>query len=91
MPESQEACSRDGRRFAYMAAEHGVFVDPRRSCVLVDGTAGPAFDQIWDHTVIFSPDGKPRAYIAKKGEKWFAVVDGQLGTQGTTKLQHPSL
>jgi len=77
--------SPDGKRFAY-TAHRG-----QKRVVVVDGESGPEYDDIGMgppllapgrpavmgyRSPIFSPDSKHVAYIARKDQKWFVVVDG---------------
>ena len=39
------------------------------------------YDDIMKGTPVFSPDGKRVAYSARKGGRWFVVVDGQAGPE----------
>jgi roadblock/LC7 domain-containing protein len=71
LPFFNPVFSADGTRFAYVAK------DDKKWSVVLDGHAGPEYDQIY--RVIFSPDGKRLAYAAKKGKEWVVVVDGQEG------------
>jgi hypothetical protein len=48
--------------------------------VVLDGQAGPEYDEILEGTPVFSSDGKRVAYGAGKGGKRFVVIDGQEGT-----------
>jgi Tol biopolymer transport system component len=66
--------SPDGKRVAYAGVqERGKVV------VVVDGQAGPAWHGVGDDSVCFSPDSRHVAYLARKGRRWCAVVDGQPG------------
>ena len=72
--------SDDGDHFAFVGR-----VGPKWS-VVVDGVAGPLFDQVGSgtlgdgpETVVFSQDGARFAYGAKRGERWHVVVDGEIG------------
>ncbi len=69
--------SPDGRRVAYRAK-----LDEKNQVVVVDGTPGESWDQVGDlglggpGDVAFSDDGRRVGYAGRKGEEWFAVVDG---------------
>jgi hypothetical protein len=68
--------SRDGRRLAYQAMDHG----PDGAAewrVVLDGRPGPAYDKI--DALQFSPDGGRVSYSATKGKEAFAVIDGKPG------------
>jgi len=52
-----------------------------KQLVLLDGQAGPEYDEICEGDPVFSPDGKCVAYTARKGDKWLVVVDGQAGPE----------
>jgi len=45
--------------------------------VVLDGKGGEGYDGI--QSLIFSPDGKRKAFAARTGKKWSVVVDGQAG------------
>lgn len=64
-------------RFTWIDGKWWETVKTQKRAVVVDGHAGPEYDQIADGTPAFSPDGKHVVYGAKLGTKWFAVVDGQ--------------
>ena len=83
------AFSSDGSHVAYIAKEDGEFV-------VLDGTKGPIYDGIGEGQMLLggkswiamapgppllSEDGKHVAYIARKGEKAFVVVDGTKGRE----------
>jgi Tol biopolymer transport system component len=44
----------------------------------VDGKEGPEYDGIGLSYTVFSPDGKRLVYGAKKADKWFVVLDGEV-------------
>jgi len=67
--------SPDSRRVAY-SAEMG-----EKCLVVVDGQAGPEYDDILEGSPVFSPDSSRVAYSARKGQKRFVVVDGQAGPE----------
>ena len=46
---------------------------------MVDGQAGPLFDQVSGDATRFSPDGKHFAYNATDGGRRFVVFDGHRG------------
>lgn len=52
---------------------------PGRTVVVLDGTPGPAFDDVRVETLVFSADGKRHAYVAVDGESEVVVVDGKPG------------
>ncbi len=80
------AFSYDSKHLTYRARRGA------RWSVVADGTPGPEFDDIspccltvfsngsarFSYT-IFSRDGKHFAYVARRGGKWLAVLDGRAG------------
>jgi Tol biopolymer transport system component len=52
-----------------------------KQAMVLDGVVGPEFDEIDKRTVVFSPDSKRLAYIAKKKKKSIVVVDGAAGKE----------
>jgi len=48
-------------------------------CVVVDGQAGPAFDEVGQPA--FSPDSKRFVYAVRKGAKWSVAVDHKAGAE----------
>lgn len=85
MPFSKALFSPDSKRFAYIALEDAPNppkpVQPERRTdvpkvcsVVVDGVKGKAYDVI--EKIIFSPDSKHIAYIARRGDSRLVVVDG---------------
>ena len=46
--------------------------------VFVNGKKGPVFDAISSFGVLFSPDSRKIAYVAKKSGKWHVVVDNKV-------------
>ena len=48
--------------------------------MVVDGQSGTEYDYIQDGPV-FSPDSRRVAYLALKGKKWVAVIDGVPGPE----------
>jgi len=64
--------SADGRHIAYIIrTDRGVRV-------VRDGKADEEFDEISDSWPVFSDDGGRLVYAARKGDQWFAVVDGKV-------------
>jgi len=63
--------SGNSARLAYVAREGKQFR------MVLDGQAGPRFDQIGPP--VFSPDGKHLAYAARQGKRWRVVRDGKAG------------
>ncbi len=59
-----------GRRLAYAAADAA-----GKWCVVVDGQAGPKFDQIGQ--MQFGPRGERFAYVVRRGDRQAVVLDGQ--------------
>jgi Tol biopolymer transport system component len=53
----------------------------KRTQVVVNGVAGPAYDDIVDGTLAFSPDGARVAYVAQKGKHRLVTVDGVAGPE----------
>jgi len=45
--------------------------------VVINGEEGEKYDGIEIWSLIFSPDSQRIAYVAKKGENWFVVIDGK--------------
>jgi hypothetical protein len=82
--------SEDGRVIAYRLTER----KEMRSCVVFDGTAGPAFDAVGPP--ILSRDGKVVAYWAGKNDRYFlrigdwngpsfdGITDPAISADGTT-------
>lgn len=62
-----------GRRFVYAA------LDGKRWRMVVDGTAGPLFDEVDVDSVVFSPDGRRVGYVAGDDQCVRAVVDAAVG------------
>jgi hypothetical protein len=46
--------------------------------VVVDGEAGPLFEGV--DSIVTAPDGKRLAYPVETNGKWYAAVDGKVGT-----------
>ncbi len=66
--------SPDGKQEAYLAQR------AKKWSLIVDGQAGPAYDDIYispSASTPFSPDGRHVAYSAKRDGKWLVVVDGE--------------
>ncbi len=75
IPAQSLIFSPDSRRHAYGGQRGGVVPqDPSTWVVVVDGKAGPEYDQV-DH-ISFSPDSRHVAYKARKDGKWTLIVDG---------------
>ncbi len=72
--ESSITFSPDGSRLAYVAR-----TDERRWVVVIDGMAGPAFDQaaFGPGGIVFSPDSLHVAYAAMMSSRPTIVIDGQ--------------
>ena len=49
--------------------------------MVVDGKEQKQYDSIMAGSLIFSPDSKHLAYVAKSGNKCFVVVDEKEGKQ----------
>ncbi len=49
--------------------------------MIVDGKAGPLFDEIGEGSFRFSSNSQHTAYFAKQGGSWMAVLDGKTGPQ----------
>jgi len=64
------AISRDGRHVAYCT---GTLSGPAVA-VFVDGKTGARYDEVFE--LLFSSNGARLAHFARKGAKYFAVVDG---------------
>ena len=77
-------------RIADMGAEHGPLAfspDGRhvactvhrddKVCALLDGKAGPLFDEVEEGSFAFSPQTGRLSYRAQKDNCWFAVIDGK--------------
>lgn len=63
-----------GSRLAYIAKlKTGAWT------VVSDGIAGPYYDAIAQNSLAFSPDGKNLVYSARRGNKWFVVLDNREG------------
>jgi Tol biopolymer transport system component len=67
------AFSADGARVAYAARRAGKWH------VVVDGQAGPGWDDVLRGSLAFSPDGRRIAYAGARDQRWYAVVDGVAG------------
>jgi len=63
-----------GRLVIPCSTNHGQYM-------LVDGLADPVFEEIVDHSGVFSPDGTRFAYIARKNGKELLVCDGKVGRE----------
>lgn len=63
-----------GSRLAYIAK-----VKTGAWTVVSDGIAGPYYDAIAQNSLAFSPDGKNLVYSARRGNKWFVVLDNHEG------------
>ena len=72
----QLVLSPDGKRWAYKAQQTN-----RNWLVVVDGVAGPEYDEISAGWPAFTPDGKHLAYVAHLDKKWVLVTDGQPGPE----------
>jgi hypothetical protein len=69
--------SPDSRRWAYVARRgHG---PGTKDHVVVDGVEGQSYDGTTAGTPLFSPDSRRLAFGAARGDKMFAVVDGEEG------------
>jgi len=64
----------DGSRILYRGR-----IDRQKSQIVVDGTRGTVYDGGEDP--VFSPDGQHYGYLAIRGTKWVAVLDGQEGPE----------
>jgi hypothetical protein len=60
--------SADGARMAYRARAE-------KSFLVVDGVAGPKYDQVRAGSVVFSPGGEHVAYAAATAEHRYVVID----------------
>jgi Tol biopolymer transport system component len=90
---------RDGQRGkAYEDIAHPVFSpDGSSLAYAVRGTSdsifvvneqeGPRFEEVMPDTFVFSDDGKRHAYLAKRGGRIVAVVDGQSQPEGDGDMQ----
>ncbi len=81
--------SPDGKRLAYAVGKMGTKTITKWFAV-VDGKPQPEYDDIgkpkpvgnrYQRRLIFSPDGKRVAYVAKRGSKYLVVVDGKPGPE----------
>ena len=66
--------SPDGERYAYVTVAKRALRGERWCCV-VDGVPGPEFDGI-ESRPVFSEHEEHLAYVARRGDERFAVVDG---------------
>jgi hypothetical protein len=73
--------SLDGEHLAFVAVG-----DAGKQRVVVDGVAGPQFDELGGGVVgagpqwlVFSRDGQRFAYGARSGDMWRVVIDGEIG------------
>ena len=64
----------DGTRLLYRGR-----IDKNRSQIAVDGMRGPIYDG--GEEPVFSPDGHHYGYLAMRGKKWVAVIDGHEGPE----------
>lgn len=74
--------SRDGLHIAYVGSR-------RAGRVLLDGVPEPPFREIGTQPLLFSPDGRRLAYVARDADGWHMVVGSapgpaydRIGTQG---------
>lgn len=67
-------------RFSYAYVAHG---PTSKQFAVINGQSGPQFTEIQGYVaaVQLSEDGKRTAYVARNGQKWFAVVDGVAGAE----------
>lgn len=68
-PVSNPLFSPDGSRLAYMS----------KHAVVVNGVAGPRYEEVWPVSLAFSSDGRRMAYAAKTEVGWHVVADGAAG------------
>jgi Tol biopolymer transport system component len=80
---SKPVVSPDGRRVGYIACRDKG--QERKFLAVIDGREGPECDEIpmggqrdWEP---FSPDSTRTAYLARIGQKWHVVADGQVGPE----------
>jgi WD40 repeat protein len=64
-------------------SQHLAFVGWRDSKprMVLDAREGPTHEGFMIESLCVSPDSKHVAYAASKGQRWFAVVDGQAGIE----------
>jgi formylglycine-generating enzyme required for sulfatase activity/Tol biopolymer transport system component len=65
-------------------SNHFVYVvlqDEKEVLIVDHQQEGPSYDAIGLNSAVFSPDGESLAYVAKRGEKWFVVWNGQEQTE----------
>lgn len=66
--------SPDSSRLAFCA-----WLEEKKMVVVVDGEKGPVFDGISSFGVLFSPDSRNIAYVAKKSGLWHVVINDKIG------------
>jgi hypothetical protein len=65
--------SPDSNRLAFC-----VWISDKKMAVVVDGEKGPAFDAISSFGILFSPDSRNTAYVARKSGRWHVVVNDKI-------------
>ncbi len=71
--------SPDSRHVFYKVYKVG---DETKQFYVVNGKAGPMYDSLdYLDYLVFSADGSRMAYSARKGDKWFMMVDGRPGPE----------
>ncbi len=68
--------SPDSRHLAFAARD---LDRGKQEFLVVDGKEGPPCDSILGDTVVFSPDGRRHATVARQGGRFVVLVDGQAG------------
>ena len=66
--------SPDSSRLAFCA-----WLEEQKMVVVVDGKKGPVFDGISSFGVLYSPDSRNIAYVAKKSSLWHVVINDEIG------------
>lgn len=66
--------SPNGQHVAYFASDDGV-----AWFLLLDGNRKMSYEEVGHDSLAFSPDSERIAYAARRGSKWFVVVDGREG------------
>lgn len=69
--------SPDGRHVAYKVAVE----DGKKRAAMLDGKAGPTFDQVFNDSIAFTPDNR-LLYTALRGSNTVGMLDGKVVVDG---------